>query len=286
MASSSTAPLLFRLLLICIVLDVVIRNFEKPPARAPTKKDQKEKENKYENPLKDVEIDTSLDEDDDDSFVDKNKKKSRKKSKNETELDDDEIEKEKEYEKKKEKKHKKNKKEKYEDEEYEDEEKNVLTIVYDKKSFQKYFDNLKNQIMGNFTSLNVIDKEYPLPSNKKFFSKFTFFTQMGISLFIFGGSKMKDKLTMIPPAVFDIVEKNKWVIMIGNFLGHQWLNKFLSTTGAFEVYYKNRIIFSKLASNRLPTEADIHKQLRKYIKRKKKSKKTNEDDEEDADEDL
>jgi hypothetical protein len=76
MASSSTAPLLFRLLLICIILDVVIRNFEKPPARAPTKKDQKEKENKYENPLKDVEIDTSLDEDDDDSFVDKNKKSS------------------------------------------------------------------------------------------------------------------------------------------------------------------------------------------------------------------
>ena len=284
MSSSSTTTLLFRLLLICIVLDIVTRYFEKP-VRAPIKK-QKEKENKYENPLKDVEIDTSLDEDDDDdTFVDKNKKKTKKKSKNETESDDedDESEKEKEKEKKKEKKHKK-KKVKYEDEEYDDEAKDVLTIVYDKKSFQKYYENLKNQIMGNFTSLNVEDKEYPIPQNKKFFSKFTFFSQMGISLFIFGGQKMKDKLTMIPPGVFDIVDKNKWVIMIANFLGHQWLNKFLSTTGAFEVYYKNRLIYSKLASNRLPSEADIHKHLNKYIKKRKKSSKVNEDDE--ADEDL
>ena len=28
----------------------------------------------------------------------------------------------------------------------------------------------------------------------------------------------------------DMIEKNKWVLMIGNFLLHQWLNKFLSTS--------------------------------------------------------
>lgn len=248
--------------------------------RAQTRKAQEEKENKYENPLKDVDIDVELDDEDDDEYVDKYKKKAKKKSKNDTE-EEDEIEKE----KKKEKKHKKKKKPKDDDEEYDNED--VLTIVYDKKSFKKHFETLKDQLMGNFTSLNIEDKEYPLPSNKKFFSKFTFFTQMGISLFIFGGQKFKDKLTMIPSNVFDIVDKNKWVIMIGNFLGHQWLNKYLSTTGAFEVYYQNRIVFSKLASNRLPSEIDIHKVLRKYIKKKKKkSKKTDEDEEDDKDEDL
>ena len=133
--------------------------------------------------------------------------------------------------------------------------------------------------MGNFTSLNVQEKEYPLPPNKKLFSKCTFFTQIGVSLLIFGGQKLKDKLTMIPGIVFDMIEKNKWIIMIGNFFGHQYLNRILSTTGAFEVYYKDRLLFSKLSSNRLPTEIDIHKQLKKYFKKGKKVK--NDDDDED-----
>ena len=279
MASSATTNLLFRLLIICIVLDIATRYFEKPPVRPLTKKDreQKEKEkNKYENPLKDVDIDTSLDEDDDGDFVDTKKKTHKKKSKNETDTEEDKEEEEKE--KKKEKKSKK-KKRKVEDDEEEEENKDFITISYDKKSFQKYYERLKNEIMGNFTSLNVQEKEYPLPPNKKLFSKCTFFTQIGVSLLIFGGQKLKDKLTMIPGTVFDIIEKNKWMIMIGNFFGHQYLNRFLSTTGAFEVYYKDRLLFSKLSSNRLPTEIDIHKQLKKYFKKGKKVK--NDDDDED-----
>ena len=272
--SISTTKLFFNLLLICIVLDVITRYFEKPPMRNTLQKNkqEKEKENKYENPLKDVDIDTSLDEDDE--FSDTNKKKPKKSKKNETEEDEEE-------EKEKEKKKKKKKKKKIEYDEEEEEEREVITIIYDQKSYQKYYNNLKNQILGNFTNFDVEEKEYPLSPNKKFFSKFTFFTQMGVSIFIFSGQKFKDKLTMIPLSVFDAVEKNKWVIMIGNFLFHQWLNRFLSTTGAFEVYYKDKIIFSKLNTNRLPSEADIHKIIKKYNKKKKKKSRKDDDDDED-----
>ena len=262
MASQNFTNLLFRIFMICIALDVASRYFEKPNPRLLDKKAkvQKEEENKYEDkykdPLEDADIDTSLDEDDeDDNFVDKHKKKPTKKSTNETQAEDDdeseEIQKETIKEKKTEKKVKKNKKKKNDDEDYEDDEpKEFLTIHYDKKSFQKYYDNLKIQIMGNFTYLDVEGKEYPLPPFKKFFSKFTFFTQISVSFLIFGGQKYKDKLTMIPPGVFDALEKNKWFVMIGNFLLHQWLNRYLSSTGAFEVYYKDKLIFSKLASNK------------------------------------
>ena len=183
-------------------------------------------------------------------------------------------------------KKKKKKKNKDEADDDEEEEKEVLTIIYDKKSFGKYYETLKKEIMGNFTNFDIVDQEYPLPANKKFFSKITFFTQMGVSLLIFSGQKLKDKLTIIPSAVFDGIEKNKWFVMIGNFLLHQWLNKNLSTTGAFEIYYKDRIIFSKLATNKLPKEADIHKEIKrinKRIKGKNKKKKYEEDDDEDED---
>ena len=299
MASQNFTNLLFRIFMICIALDVASRYFEKPnPSLLARKaKPQKEEENKYENPLKDVDIDTSLDEDDedDDNFVDKNKKKPKKKSTNETQTDDEDDSKETQKEAKEEKKVKKNKNKKKknddDDEDYEEEEpKEILSIHYDKKSFQKYYDNLKNQIMGNFTYLDVEGKEYPLPPFKKFFSKFTFFTQISVSFLIFGGQKYKDKLTMIPPGVFDMLEKNKWVVMIGNFLFHQWLNRYLSSTGAFEVYYKDKLIFSKLASNRLPSELDLHRQLKKLVKKRKSKQKAKhnkkEDDDNDDDDEL
>ena len=279
--ASSTTNFIFRLFIICIMIDIAMRYFLGPgPSMAPKKKQEiKPKENKYENPLKDADIDTSLDEDDDFAEDKKTKNKNKKK-------DDKEKEDEKEKEKEKKDKKKKKKKNKDEADDEEEEEKEVLTIIYDKKSFGKYYETLKNEIMGNFTNFDIVDQEYPLPANKKFFSKITFFTQMGVSLLIFSGQKLKDKLTIIPSAVFDGIEKNKWFVMIGNFLLHQWLNKNLSTTGAFEIYYKDRIIFSKLATNKLPKEADIHKEIKrinKRIKGKNKKKKYEEDDDDDED---
>ena len=279
--ASSTTNFIFRLFVICIMIDIAMRYFLGPgPSMAPKKKQEvKPKENKYENPLKDADIDTSLDEDDDFAEDKKTKNKNKKK-------DDKEKEDEKEKEKEKKDKKKKKKKNKDEADDEEEEEKEVLTIIYDKKSFGKYYETLKNEIMGNFTNFDIVDQEYPLPANKKFFSKITFFTQMGVSLLIFSGQKLKDKITIIPSAVFDGIEKNKWFVMIGNFLLHQWLNKNLSTTGAFEIYYKDRIIFSKLATNKLPKEADIHKEIKrinKRIKGKNKKKKYEEDDDDDED---
>ena len=279
--ASSTTNFIFRLFVICIMIDIAMRYFLGPgPSMAPKKKQEiKPKENKYENPLKDADIDTSLDEDDDFAEDKKTKNKNKKK-------DDKEKEDEKEKEKEKKDKKKKKKKNKDEADDEEEEEKEVLTIIYDKKSFGKYYETLKKEIMGNFTNFDIVDQEYPLPANKKFFSKITFFTQMGVSLLIFSGQKLKDKITIIPSAVFDGIEKNKWFVMIGNFLLHQWLNKNLSTTGAFEIYYKDRIIFSKLATNKLPKEADIHKEIKrinKRIKGKNKKKKYEEDDDDDED---
>ena len=144
--------------------------------------------------------------------------------------------------------------------------------------------------MGNFTNFDVEEKEYPLPSNKQFFSKITFFTQMGVSLLVFAGQKIKDKIPIIPPSFFDMIEKNKWFVIISNFVFHQWLNKNLSTTGAFEIYFKDKIIFSKLASNKLPKERDIHSEIKKinkkYKNKYKGKKKKYADDDDDFDDDL
>ena len=78
MASSSVNNFIFRLFIICIMIDIATRYFFGPgPSMLVKKKEPKKAEpKKYENPLKDVDIDTSLDEDDD--FADKKPKKKNK----------------------------------------------------------------------------------------------------------------------------------------------------------------------------------------------------------------
>jgi len=283
MALSKVSTFLFQIFFVMIMVDIAMRYILGPTPSMLTKKQpvKPPKENKYENPLKDVEIDTSLDEDDD--FAEPQKQK-KKKNKKEIKEKEEETEKEKEKEKEKKKKKKKIK----DDYDEDDEEKQVITIIYDKRQYSKYYENLKNEIMGNFTSVDVLEKEYPLPPNKKFLSKFTFFSQIGVYLLIWSGQSLKNKLTMIPPSVFDSIEKNKYFIMIGNIFLHQWLSRNLSTTGAFEVYLNDKIIFSKLSSNKLPSERDIRKQIKKMNKKykKKKKKHIDDDDDDDDDEDL
>ena len=278
MALSKVSIFLFQIFAIMIMIDIAMRYILGPAPNMLSKKNAPKppKENKYENPLKNVEIDTSLDEEDD--FAEPQKKKNKKIKKEKKEKED---ETEKEKEKEKEKKKKKKAKDDYDD----DEEKQTITIIYDKRQYSKYFENLKNEVMGNFTSIDVLEKEYPLPSNKKFLSKFTFFSQIGINLLVIAGQSLKNKLTIIPSPVFDSIEKNKWFIMMGNILLHQWLGRNLSTTGAFEVYLNDKIIFSKLIKNKLPSERDIHKLIKKLNKKKRKKMKNEDDDDEDDQDD-
>jgi len=132
-----------------------------------------------------------------------------------------------------------------------------ILIKYDKKSYQKFFDQFQKDLMGNFTEFKVEGEEYPINPTKKWLSKYTFISQMSISMLLFGLSKFKDSLKFIPSVVFDTIEKSKWMFVIGNFLFHQWLNNFLGTTGAFEVYYNDIVLYSKLSKKILPKIKDI-----------------------------
>ena len=40
---------------------------------------------------------------------------------------------------------------------------------------------------------------------------------------------------------------------------HFWLNKFLLTTGAFEIIYNNKLLYSKLEEHTLPKQIDLEK---------------------------
>ena len=135
--------------------------------------------------------------------------------------------------------------------------KKTILIYYDKYLYDKNFMKLKNEIENNFTNIIVEGEEYPLPENKKIFLKFTYVTQIGLSLLLIFTKSLKLGLPFLSDNIIKMIEDYKWVIIISNFIIHFWLNKYLATTGAFEIMCNKKLVYSKLEKHILPKELDI-----------------------------
>ena len=135
--------------------------------------------------------------------------------------------------------------------------KKTILIYYDKYLYDKNFMKLKNEIENNFTNIIVEGEEYPLPENKKIFLKFTYVTQIGLSLLLIFTKSLKLGLPFLSDNIIKMIEDYKWVIIISNFIIHFWLNKYLATTGAFEIMFNKKLVYSKLEKHILPKELDI-----------------------------
>ena len=135
----------------------------------------------------------------------------------------------------------------------------ILIINYDKYLYEKNFMKLKLEIENNYTNIIINGKEYPLPQNKIMFARFTKISQIGISLLLLSSKLLKLGLPFLSDNTINIIEDYKWIIIFGNVLFHFWINKFLLTTGAFEIIYNKNLLYSKLETHLLPTQVDIIK---------------------------
>lgn len=82
---------------------------------------------------------------------------------------------------------------------------------------------------------------------------------VGIAL-LFVGEALFKGLGMNEPEWFTMMKNNKVGTFIGLFILNNVGNSQLST-GAFEIYYNDELIFSKLASGRVPGIEDITQAL-------------------------
>jgi hypothetical protein len=230
---AATTGVLIQLLLILFVFDIVRKIYIKP---------------------KDIKKDTTVNKDDNiplnkkikaKNIIEKNNINEITKTTIENEIyEDDEFVYAKNPEKRddEEKESKNEKQEKQEKDEREKIEKKgkkqkILTIKYDKYLYQKNFEKIKKEIENNYTNIFVEGEEYPLPDNKKFFSRFTYITQIGVSFLLVFTKSLKQGLPFIPDSTIKTIDEYKWFIMLGNFLIHFWLNRYLSTSGAFEIIF-------------------------------------------------
>ena len=138
-----------------------------------------------------------------------------------------------------------------------------LIIKYDKYLHEKDFILLKNKIENEYNNINIKGEIYPLPKNKRYFINFTYITQIFTCLLLLFPKYLKMGLPILSDDSIEFIAKYNYLLIIGNFILHLILNKQISQTGAFEIFFNGKKLYSKLDMNYLPNMNKLKNILKK-----------------------
>ena len=126
-----------------------------------------------------------------------------------------------------------------------------LIIKYDKYLHEKDFILLKNKIENEYNNINIKGEIYPLPKNKRYFINFTYITQIFTCLLLLFPKYLKMGLPILSDDSIEFIAKYNYLLIIDNYILHLILNKQISQTGAFEIFFNGKKLYSKLDMNNL-----------------------------------
>jgi len=117
-------------------------------------------------------------------------------------------------------------------------------------SYKGSYQQVADYINAKYPTITVTGDNYPPPPTKLLLSKLVTYGQYGVTLLLVAGDWIFKQVGITPPPIYHkIKEKQFIVIMAAMFLGNN-LSTSLTSTGAFEVYADNELIFSKLQTGR------------------------------------
>jgi selT/selW/selH-like putative selenoprotein len=111
---------------------------------------------------------------------------------------------------------------------------------------------MKNYFTNNFSNVEVTGEQYPLSPMKKMFSNMIMAIQIAIVGIIVAPDFVKSKVTFIPGEIVDLISQNKIIAGVGAFFGGNIINSIISNSGALEIFYNDKLIWSKLQSGNVP----------------------------------
>lgn len=94
--------------------------------------------------------------------------------------------------------------------------------------------------------------EYPLGPVRQTLSYAATALQMGALAFLYAGEKIFPALGMPIPALYYKAQESKMMSYMIAFFGFNFVKGQISSTGAFEIFLDNELIYSKLQTGRMP----------------------------------
>ncbi|XP_058734495.1 selT-like protein [Vicia villosa] len=124
---------------------------------------------------------------------------------------------------------------------------------------------VKNMLESLFPGINVVLANYPPPLPKRVISKVIPVLQTGIIIAITAGDQIFPRLGVTPPQLYYSLRANKFRSIASTWLLANFVQSFLQSSGAFEVYFNGELVFSKLKENRFPGEFELKELIGKRI---------------------
>ncbi|KNA16905.1 hypothetical protein SOVF_084680 [Spinacia oleracea] len=116
---------------------------------------------------------------------------------------------------------------------------------------------MKNMLETQFPGINVALANYPPPAPKRILSKLVPVAQVGVVGMIMAGDQIFPRLGMSPPPWFYTLRANRFGTISAAWLFGNFLQSYLQSSGAFEVYLDGEMVFSKLGMQRFPGEIEL-----------------------------
>lgn len=117
---------------------------------------------------------------------------------------------------------------------------------------------VKQLLEQAFPGMRVVGSNYPLSVAQQLASQAVGALQMGGFGLVFFGEKLFEAAGLAaPPGWYGQVAQNKPTAALGVWLVGNMVSSSVGSTGAFEVYFDGRLVFSKLATKRMPTPQDF-----------------------------
>jgi len=120
-------------------------------------------------------------------------------------------------------------------------------------------------ISEKFPNLRVVPSNYPPHPSKAMLAKVVTTVQFGMIGLALGGDKILP-LINVPThyPTYQSIKENKLMVCAGAWMVGNMISQNLLSTGAFEVSYQGKVIFSKLEKNRLPSVDEIISGIQKH----------------------
>ncbi|KAL9374357.1 hypothetical protein Peur_033977 [Populus x canadensis] len=117
---------------------------------------------------------------------------------------------------------------------------------------------MKNMLESEFPGIQVILANHPAPLPKRLLSKVVPAVQFGIIGIILAGEQIFPRLGFAaPPSWYYSLRANRFGSIASTWLFGNFIQSFLQSSGAFEVFCNGELVFSKLMEHRFPGEIEL-----------------------------
>ncbi|KAG6745275.1 hypothetical protein POTOM_051924 [Populus tomentosa] len=147
----------------------------------------------------------------------------------------------------------------------------TTTSINSKQNLNKFFNNshfnfphrgtavtMKNMLESEFPGIQVILANYPASLPKRLLSKVVPAVQFGVIGIILAGEQIFPRLGFAaPPPWYYSLRANRFGSIASTWLFGNFIQSFLQSSGAFEVFCNGELVFSKLMEHRFPGEIEL-----------------------------